>query len=244
MTKSITLNYTIAVLAALAIVLAYAGVADAAINSSNITVSIENFGKIDNTTSAKSSTGGNYADGRYDDDGDEGGDVEAEDGGDYNNGGATAGNGGDGGNASDGGLVDTGDATAQAGTENSLNGTDVDIDLMSAMLAGEDMNSTYIGVEIENGDDDNCRCQPKIDNDTRAKARTGDNEAEGSEGGDGDDGGDVESDDGDYNNGGASAGDGGNGGTGGIGGTVKTGNASSTAGTVNLLNTSIIRVRL
>ena len=243
MTKSITLNYTIAVIAAFAIVLAYAGIADAQINSSNITIEVSNTGKIYNTTKSKAETGGNTAQGSTGGNGGVGGDVTSGSG-DYNNGGASGGNGGNGGNASDGGWVETGDATANAGTENSLNGTDVDIDLTSAMLAGEDANSLYIGVEVENGDDENCECKPEINNTTKARARTGGNTAQGSTGGTGDNGGHVASGSGDYNNGGASGGSGGAGGSGGIGGTVKTGVASSTAGTVNLLNTTLIRVRL
>lgn len=243
MTKSIALNYTIAAVGAIAMVFTYAGIADAAINSSAIRIEIENTGKITNTTSASASTGNNHAEGSHGGDGDDGGDVEAGSG-DYNNGGAEGGNGGSGGNASAGGLVNSGNATADAGTDNSLNGTDVEINLTNALGAGEDVNSTYIGVEIENGDDEECDCKPEIDNTTRARARTGSNDADGSFGGDGDDGGDVEADDGDYNNGGASAGTGGAGGSGGLGGEVNSGVASSTAGTINLLNTSIIRVRL
>ncbi len=43
---------------------------------------------------------------------------------------------------------------------------------------------------------------------------------------------------------GATSGDGGDGGNSSVGGTVFTGNATSRATTVNLLNTTIIRVRL
>ncbi len=243
MTKSITLKYTIAVLAAFVVVLAYAGIADAAVNSSNIRVEVKNNGTINNTTSAKAHTGENYAEGSFGGDGGTGGDVTASGVGDYNNGGAEAGNGGNGGGAGPGGLVNTGDATADAGTENSLNGTDVEIDLTNAMSTGEDMNSTYIGVDVKNGTKD-CECTSEINNTTRARARTGENYAEGSFGGDGDDGGDVTAGSGDYNNGGAEAGNGGHGGTSDLGGEVKTGKAVSEAGTINLLNTTLIKVKL
>ena len=243
MTKSVTINYSIAALAAFAVMLAYAGVADAAINSSAIRIEISNTGVINNTTKAKAETGGNTAQGSTGGNGGVGGNVTSGSG-DYNNGGASGGNGGNGGNASDGGWVETGDANANAGTENSLNGSDIEVDLTNAVSTGEDVNSTYIGAEIKNGNDEECQCKPEINNTTKARARTGGNTAQGSVGGNGDNGGQVTSGSGDYNNGGASAGTGGAGGSGGIGGTVKTGVASSTAGTVNLLNTTLIRVRL
>ena len=249
MTKSVTLNYGIAILAAVAMVVAYAlpTATFAAVNSTYIEVPTVNRGTINNTTEAKAHTGENTAEGSEGGDGGYGGDVESNEdagtGGNYNNGGAAAGDGGNGGDADDGGLVETGDATANAATANDLNGTEVDVDLTTQ----EDVNGVYVEVDTDNG---GCECdESTINNDTRARARSGENTADGSEGGDGQGGGDVEANDGadaggDYNNGGASAGDGGNGGDSGFGGTVRTGFASSTAGTINLLNTTIVRVRL
>src|SRR3989344_8957773 len=138
MTKSITLNYAVAILIAAALVLFSAAPAFAAINSSYIKIEAKNSGSILNTTSSKADTGNNKAGGSYGGDGGSGGDVEAEaDGYGYgdeveangNNGGAMAGDGGDGGNASLGGLVNTGNATSVADTQNGLNSTDVELNV-------------------------------------------------------------------------------------------------------------------
>src|SRR3989344_2555117 len=160
MTKSITLNYAVAVLIAAALVLFMAAPAFAAINSSYIKIEASNIGKIKNTTTSEAKTGGNTAEGSYGGEGGSGGDVEAEaeGGGDEydgaeangNNGGALAGDGGNGGNASFGGLVNTGDATSDATTSNGLNSTDVQLDVDG------DMKSTVLKVEAEN--DEECGC--------------------------------------------------------------------------------------
>src|SRR3989344_4414277 len=234
MTKSIALNSTIAVLAALAMVFAYATPAFAAMNSSSITITTTNRGTINNYTSAKSHTGENKALGSVGGRGGDGGEVDSD--GDNNNGGATSGNGGNGGNGGPGGLVNTGDASADAGTVNLLNDTNVEVAVPT------DMNSSSVVLETDNDQNADCECNV-IDNDTRARARSGENTAEGSVGGNADDGGDIEGGDGNFNNGGATSGTGGAGGSGGVGGTVFTGNARSDAGTINWLNTTIIRVR-
>lgn len=238
MTQSIT-NYAVATVAAFALVLAFAATpASASMNSSYIKIEVDNNGSIDNTTKAKAETGGNWAGGSKGGRGGSGGDVEVDGSGDYNNGGADAGNGGNGANANTGGLVTTGDANADAGTVNSLNTTDVEIDLY-----GEDMNSSKVKLDVDNGD--RCECESNIDNTTRARARTGGNSADGSEGGKGGSGGEIEVDgNGDNNNGGASAGNGGTGGTGGLGGEVWTGEANANAGTVNVLNAVLARILL
>ena len=237
MTQSTTLNRAVALSMTAALVLSLLAIAmpaSAAMNSSSIKIEVENSGSIDNYTSARASTGGNWAGGSEGGEGGSGGDIEVDDG-DNNNGGALAGEGGNGGNAGIGGTVFTGDADAEAGTLNSLNATDVDVDLW-----GEDMNSSEIKVKVENED---CECN-SIDNTTRAKARTGGNDADGSEGGEGGSGGEVEVDDGDNNNGGAEAGNGGSGGAGAAGGWIETGIATSLSGSVNVLNTTLVRVRL
>src|SRR3989344_3359314 len=150
MTKSITLNYAVAVLIAAALVLFMAAPAFAAINSSYIKIEASNIGKIKNTTTSEAKTGGNTAEGSYGGEGGSGGDeydgAEAN----GNNGGALAGDGGNGGNASFGGLVNTGDATSDATTSNGLNSTDVQLDVDG------DMKSTVLKVEAEN--DEECGC--------------------------------------------------------------------------------------
>lgn len=242
MTTSI--NKTAAIAAAVTMVfgsLLVAAPAFADVNSSYIKIEISNNGTITNTTSAKASTGGNWAGGSEGGNGGSGGDVEAGKG-DNNNGGATAGDGGNGGDASAGGLVETGDANADAGSVNELNTNDVSV----KTGYHSDMNSSKLKIELDNG----CGCgSSSINNTTRAKARTGGNNAEGSEGGKGGRGGDVEANGGwfsssDYNNGGATAGEGGNGGEGGLGGEVVTGEATSNSGAINVLNTNLVRVRI
>ena len=234
MTKSITLNYTIAVLAAFAMVFATAVPAFAAVNSSSITITTTNRGTIDNTTRASSHTGLNVAMGSLGGAGGMGGDVTSD--GDNNNGGAESGNGGAGGSAAAGGLVTTGNATSDAGTANDLNGTDVGVDLLTA---GGDVNSTAVAVDTDNDNIAN-----NIDNTTRARSRSGENTAMGSTGGDAGDAGVIDGGAGDFNNGGAESGNGGVGGAGGVGGEVRTGHASSTSGTFNFLNTVMVRVRI
>jgi len=235
MTKSITLNYTIAAAAAFVMVLATAAPAFAAVNSTAITLTVTNRGSINNTTQADSHTGQNIALGSLGGLGGFGGAVMSS--GDENNGGATAGNGGNGGNGGAGGLVQTGDASSNAGSENGLNGTDAEVDLGSCGCG--DINSVTIDGNIDNDDDANV-----INNLTQARARTGQNLALGSAGGNGGVGGVVDGGSGAENNGGATAGSGGSGGAGGLGGTIGTGNASSTSGAVNLLNTTLLRVRI
>ena len=207
---------------------------------SGITITICNSGTITNLTSASASTGGNTAEGSRGGRGGRGGDVEAEaddSEASGNNGGAQAGDGGNGGNASRGGIVITGTAISTANTLNSLNGTEIE-------LAGTDLNSSAIEVGIDN---DNCKCN-LVDNKTRARARTGGNDAKGSEGGDGGPGGEIEAEaeDGDAeangNNGGAVGGNGGSGGSGGLGGFIGTGFADSTATTTNKLNFTKIKL--
>ena len=91
------------------------------INSSTITIDVDNSGSLDNTTTSNANTGDNTADGSTGGDGGTGGDVEATGAGDNNNGGATTGNGGNGGTSGLGGTVFTGDADSLAGTVNLLN---------------------------------------------------------------------------------------------------------------------------
>ena len=110
--------------------------------------------------------------------------------------------------------------------------------VLSAAPALADVNSSKIKIETKSSG--------SIDNYTSAKAETGGNWAGGSDAGKGGSGGDVEVEDGDSdnNNGGASAGDGGNGGESSDGGWVETGVATSNAGSVNILNATLVRVRL
>ena len=98
------------------------------------------------------------------------------------------------------------------------------------------VNSSYIKIETTNSG--------SIDNTTKAKAETGGNWAGGSKGGRGGSAGDVGASSGDYNNGGATAGDGGEGGKGDDGGLVDTGVSTANSGTINILNQTLVRVRL
>src|SRR3990167_3179272 len=93
----------------------------AAINSSSITILVTNRGSINNDTSARSHTGDNEAHGS---------------------------NGGNGGNGGAGGLVQTGNATSDAGSENGLNGTDLEVEL--GCDCPDDINSLTIDVTVDN----------------------------------------------------------------------------------------------
>ncbi|PIR83986.1 hypothetical protein COU18_01090 [Candidatus Kaiserbacteria bacterium CG10_big_fil_rev_8_21_14_0_10_51_14] len=206
----------------------------AAVNSSSVTILVTNRGSITNVTQADSHTGLNTALGSLGGTGGLGGDVTSS--GSENNGGASAGNGGNGGNGGAGGLITTGDASAEAGSENGLNGTDLEV---AFDCECGDLNSVTIDAEVDNDDPSN-----NIDNTTQARGRTGDNTALGSAGGNAGNGGEVDGGPGSENNGGASAGTGGAGGSGGLGGEIHTGAASSTSGSINLLNTTFVRVRM
>src|SRR3989344_3261227 len=123
MTKSITLNYTIAALVAFGMVLATATPAFAAVNSTRITINVTNRGTIDNVTQADSHTGANIALGSVGGSGGTGGAVTNSGGGGENNGGAKAGTGGAGGSGGLGGTVLTGNASSTSGAINLLNTT-------------------------------------------------------------------------------------------------------------------------
>lgn len=200
------------------------------VNSSAITISNTNSGTIVSSTKASASTGGNLAGGSYAGRGGRGGDVEAEGGAAFANGEAMAGNGGNGGNSAAGGYVSTGAASADAASANAANSNEVSVKSWGGLNSSA---LTVAGVNVG-----------AIDSRTRAKARTGGNEAEGSYAGNGGKGGEVEAEDGANNaNGGAWGGNGGVGGDSDIGGTVYTGEAVSTSGSINVLNTNLVRVR-
>ena len=129
MTKSITLNYAVATLVAVALVLFSVAPAFADVNSSYIKISTKNSGHITNYTSSKADTGNNTAEGSYGGKGGSGGEIEAnaetDGGGDAeatgNNGGAMGGTGGTGGTGGAGGLVETGKADSTSTAFNLLN---------------------------------------------------------------------------------------------------------------------------
>lgn len=206
-------------------------VALADMNSSSMSIMSVNSGEVMSYTSSKATTGGNVAGGSRGGKGGSGGDVEVNGSGDANNGGAAAGNGGNGGNAGAGGWVETGDAMADAGSLTQVNTNDTEVD-----LGGGDMNSSNLGVAGVN--------EGGLMGMTKAKADTGDNNARGSRGGRGGSGGEVEANTGSNNNGGAEAGSGGSGGAGALGGTVATGASTSNAGSVSILNSNLVRVRI
>ena len=205
-------------------------------SSGGIQVSICNNGSITNSTTAYSSTGSNTAGGSVGGRGGRGGDISAGSGG-GNNGGAGTGSGGDGGNGGAGGFIETGNAFSSASTTNDANNTDIDIEISTTT------SSTPVAITIDNQSTD-CDCDNVINNKTRSRARTGGNLAGGSTGGAGGGGGDIAAGSGNDNNGGAGTGGGGSGGTGSVGGAVATGNASSTSATSNLVNTTLVRLRL
>ena len=224
-----TIKKTAAIVAAVAMISPVAAFAD--MNSSAIVIAAQNNGVLISNTTSNASTGSNTAGGSRGGRGGSGGDVEGG-AGVGNNGGATAGNGGTGGNGGPGGLVTTGDAESDAGSMSSLNSNDIDVG-----GDGEDMNSSAVAVLLDNASGISMLAQ-----NTGAAATTGDNTARGSRGGRGGSGGEVEAD-GSGNNGGATAGTGGHGGTGGLGGEVVTGGSTSNAGSIQMMNTNLVRVR-
>lgn len=207
------------------------------INASSFLISVTNRGSIDNTTDTNSHTGQNASLGSQGGAGGLGGNVTGGNGSE-NNGSASAGDGGRGGDGGAGGLVDTGDASAEAGTVNDLNNTDAEV----AFECGcdGDINGVTLDVITDNYDP---YIGNSITNLTQARGRTGDNRAEGSVGGNAGDGGEVLGGTGSENNGGASAGAGDAGGSSSFGGEVRTGNATSKSAATNLLNASLIRIR-
>ncbi len=212
--------------------LAFATPASAAMNLSGVFIDASNEGAIVNVTSATANTGNNTAGGSRGGRGGNGGDVEADAlVGAGNNKGADAGNGGNGGNAGAGGLVNTGDANADAGSMNKLNDNDVSVSNKGGM------NLSLLGVGATNAG--------VIVDVTGADANSGDNNARGSRGGRGGHGGDVEASgfQAAGNNEWADAGHGGSGGAGATGGEVYTGEANSNAGSINVMNTNVVRVR-
>jgi hypothetical protein len=242
------------------------------------TIEVSNWGTVVNTTTSSASTGGNWAggseggNGSMGGDGEEGGnadaDADADDNGDADADatGGNGGNGGKGGNGGNGGLggqIQTGDATAEAGTVNTVNTNDLAIE-----GCGCDAGVDY---DEDNVDDISVEDEAKIKlsnggfvvNYTDAHAKTGFNWAAGSEGGngsmggDGEEGGNADADadadagyhgddadaDADAVGGeGGNGGKGGNGGTGAAGGLVITGAAHSVAGTINVVNTNLVRI--
>ena len=251
---------------------------DTDINNS-VTINVSNSGTVYSNTSAKADTGDNTAQGSTGGDagkggsGGDGGEAEVKDGHgcdcDPTVGSATGGNGGNGGaggnggDAGPGGLVDTGDATANAGSLNTLNSTEIDV---QAADCGCSSTSHSSGWGRRGDTDINNKVKVTVNNDghidstTKAKVETGDNTAEGSYGGDGKkggsggDGGEAETHGGALNwdgnpvGGDAYGGAGGNGGAGGdggrgdVGGTIRTGAGESNAGSINLMNSTIVRV--
>lgn len=201
-----------------------------------ITIIICNSGTITSTTTAEAETGTNVAQGSSGGDGGNGGDVDPL--GDENNGGASAGNGGNGGNGGAGGFIQSGDATSDAGSLNGLNRTEAEV---GRDCDCGDINGMTVTIVVDN--DPALPAQNTITNLSRSRARSGDNVADGSSGGNGGAGGSVDGGPGNENNGGASAGNGGAGGGSAIGGTIQTGAASSTSGSLNLLNFTRTHVR-
>ena len=152
MTKSITLNYTIAASVAVAMVFAAATPAFAAVNSTRITINVTNRGTIDNVTQADSHTGNNTALGSVGGSGGTGGSVTNSGGGNENNGGASAGNGGVGG-VVDSGAGDENNGGASAGTGGAggaggLGGTIVTGNASSQSAAVNLLNTTFLRVRI------------------------------------------------------------------------------------------------
>ncbi len=182
---------------------------------------------------------------------------------------AAGGNGGTGGsahggNAGAGGYVETGDAIAEAGSANELNNTDV---VVEGCGCEEDNNECscippWFQRDVNNTVTITVANSGAVVNATAAGASTGDNKAKGSYGGEGGeagnggDGGEATVGDdegcgcdewipaggGDAVGGDAGQGGSADGGEGGLGGTVRTGDTRSESGSINVMNTTMVRV--
>jgi hypothetical protein len=242
----------------------------------SVTIKVWNMGAIMNMTGAVANTGGNYAGGSYGGNGGDG--AEGGHGGDANvdgyglaegGNGGEGGEGGEGGNGGPGGLVETGDATANAGSMNTVNSTDIDVE-QADCGCDDEMDGWYDALgnfhPYRNGDVNNT-VEIEVENEgvvadaTVAGANSGENQADGSYGGNGGNGdegghgGEANASQGETGCGcdvypgqahagnGAMGGHGGNGGVGDVGGTIRTGRAMADAGTINVVNTNLIRVR-
>ncbi len=249
----------------------------------SVYIKVSNSGSISNTTTAKADTGDNYAGGSYGGnggtagDGGKGGRAEVDGGmswcgecGSSTDSSAEGGNGGTGGSAhggdaGNGGYVVTGNATAEAGSANELNNVDI---VVEGCGCEEDENDCacippWFRRDVDNSVTIKVYNSGEIENETEAKADTGDNKAKGSEGGNGGTAGDggrggsaeVGSDDEERcgcewdlgSNGEAVGGDAGQGGSadggaGALGGEVRTGAAHSESGSINVMNTTMVRV--
>lgn len=200
---------------------------------------------------------GEEADADADADGDDA-DADAEaNGGNGGNGGA----GGEGGAGGVGGTVSTGDAEANAGTMNVVNSNDIKVEGCGCDAVDLDDAEDFddADVDVDNEVEIGLFNGGFVLNNTDAYAKTGWNAAGGSDGGNAGEGGnggegdeadadaDADGEDSDADaeaNGGegGEGGEGGNGGAGDEGGLVVTGDARSNAGTINLVNTNVIRV--
>ena len=245
-----TISKAAAIATSVALFLPLAAFADTLTGNStvsDVTVTNTNRAMVFNMTSARSSTGDNYAGGSYGGSGGSGGEVEASGGG---SGSAvitdsSGGTGGTGGTASDGGAIQTGDAAATAGTMNSVNSNITDIQgcgCNATSTGGNDVltdNAATSSVAVNNNNDG------MLGNGTMATADTGGSKASGSRGGRGGSAGDVEArvqgGSGVVTNG--TGGDGGAGGNSGLGGTILTGSSTTNSGTVNVINWNLTRVR-
>jgi hypothetical protein len=286
-----TMKFGVATLAVSALAFAFAGTAsacndycdfDGGEDDNSVYIKISNEGSIKNYTSAKADTGDNTAEGSVGGDGGNGGQGgnggyagvdggiswcgECSTGSDSFAQGGNGGTGGSGhgGNAGDGGYIVTGNASAEAGSANELNSVDVEVE---GCGCDEDQNECacippWFRRDVDNSVTIKVYNDGEIENETKAKADTGDNTAEGSEGGEGGNGGnggnggaakvgdeqdrcgcewDLGSS-GDAVGGDAGQGGSADGGNASIGGTVRTGNATSESGSINVMNTTMVRV--
>lgn len=176
--------------------------------------------------------------------------------------GGNGGNGGNGGAAGVGGTITTGNANANSGVMNVVNSTDLEVEGCGCDDSVNYDQDTVDDITVDNEVKVYLSNGALLTNVTDAYAKTGWNAAAGvaggsaGSGGNGDDGGNAYADadaDGWHNDGDAYAnadggrgGRGGNGGNGGVaaaGGLVTTGEATSNSGAVNLVNSTLLRVR-
>jgi len=189
--------------------------------SNDVDVRNRNSATVVNEVTVLASTGLNDANGGSGNDGGDSGNPIA-----LLGSGATTGDGGDGGDGGTGGIITTGDATAGATVENTVNTNKTTVNLCGC-------GSSRGDVDVRN------RNRANVGNGVGVLADTGLNVANGDEGGEGGDSGDPLA----IDDSGASTGDGGDGGNGGGGGDVWTGSSTAGATVVNVINRNITRIR-
>ena len=226
MTKTQTFSYrTVAVLAAFALIAAFAPALVRADDNNDDFVTNNNTAVVSTSVGVAATTGGNNANGSQAGHGGHGGSLSGS--GDVEQ--SSAGNGGNGGNAGHGGRVTSGNAMIDVAVGNFVNTVETEID-----RTGDDSDDDENEVFVDNTN------VAVVATQVGGLVATGDNNANGSAGGNGGNGGSLSGGSDDVE--GSGAGDGGHGGTAGDGGMVTSGDTEATIGVISIVNSIITRI--